>query len=35
MFHRNRLIAYIGQIWMVMESMDLRRGIDGLSMIVQ
>lgn len=29
------LIAYSGQIWMVVEPVDMRRGIDGLSMIVQ
>jgi len=29
------LIANIGQIWLVVEPADMRRGIDGLSMIVQ
>lgn len=29
------LIAYAGQIWMVVEPVDMRRGIDGLSLIVQ
>ncbi|MCP5245595.1 MAG: IS66 family insertion sequence element accessory protein TnpB [Burkholderiales bacterium] len=29
------LIAHSGQIWMVVEPVDMRRGIDGLSLIVQ
>lgn len=29
------LIAHVGQIWMVVEPVDMRRGIDGLSLIVQ
>jgi transposase len=29
------LITHTGQIWMVVEPVDMRRGIDGLSMIVQ
>lgn len=29
------LIAHTGQIWLAVEPVDMRRGIDGLSMIVQ
>ena len=29
------LIAHTGQIWLAVELVDMRRGIDGLSMIVQ
>jgi transposase len=29
------LIVHPGQIWLVVELVDMRRGIDGLSMIVQ
>jgi len=29
------LIAHSGHIWMVVEPVDMRRGIDGLSLIVQ
>ena len=29
------LIAHAGQIWMVVAPVDMRRGIDGLSMLVQ
>nr|WP_256203782.1 IS66 family insertion sequence element accessory protein TnpB [Nitrosomonas sp. Nm58] len=29
------LIIHPGQIWLVAEPVDMRRGIDGLSMIVQ
>jgi len=30
----SRLIANPGQIWLMVESVDMRRGIDGLSMVV-
>lgn len=29
------MITHSGQIWMMVEPADMRRGIDGLSMIVQ
>ncbi|SDW63445.1 transposase, partial [Nitrosomonas communis] len=29
------LIAHPGQIWLAVEPVDMRRGIDGLSMAVQ
>jgi transposase len=29
------LIAHTGQIWLAVDPVDMRRGIDGLSMIVQ